>query len=123
MTNQNYVLLYVENPLQSADFYAKLLERRPVESSPNFAMFKLDSGVILGLWAKRDVQPKSQVTGGGHELCFPVARKPEVEQVHATWRERGVAIAQPPTEMDFGYTFLATDPDGHRLRVFAPSEG
>ncbi|MBU2848483.1 drug:proton antiporter, partial [Acidithiobacillus ferriphilus] len=22
---------------------------------------------------------------------------------------------------DFGYTFLAIDPDGHRLRVFAPT--
>ncbi|WP_374468302.1 hypothetical protein [Ferrovibrio sp.] len=30
------------------------------------------------------------------------------------------AILQPPTAMDFGYTFLAADPDGHRLRVFAP---
>jgi len=23
--------------------------------------------------------------------------------------------------MDFGFTFVALDPDGHRLRVFAPS--
>jgi hypothetical protein len=22
--------------------------------------------------------------------------------------------------MDFGFTFVALDPDGHRLRVFAP---
>ena len=25
--------------------------------------------------------------------------------------------------MDFGRTFVALDPDGHRLRVFAPKEG
>ena len=25
-----------------------------------------------------------------------------------------------PTAMDFGFTFVALDPDGHRLRVFAP---
>ncbi len=30
-------------------------------------------------------------------------------------------IAQPPTAMDFGLTFVALDPDGHRLRVFAPA--
>jgi predicted enzyme related to lactoylglutathione lyase len=30
-------------------------------------------------------------------------------------------VAQPPTRMDFGFTFLALDPDGHRLRVFAPA--
>jgi hypothetical protein len=23
-------------------------------------------------------------------------------------------------QMDFGYTFVAADPDGHRLRVFVP---
>jgi hypothetical protein len=26
-----------------------------------------------------------------------------------------------PTKMDFGTTFVALDPDGHRLRVFAPA--
>jgi len=25
--------------------------------------------------------------------------------------------------MDFGYTFVALDPDGHRLRVLVPAEG
>jgi len=29
-------------------------------------------------------------------------------------------IIQEPVQMDFGYTFVATDPDGHRLRVFVP---
>jgi catechol 2,3-dioxygenase-like lactoylglutathione lyase family enzyme len=28
---------------------------------------------------------------------------------------------QSPTELDFGRTFVALDPDGHRLRVFAPA--
>ena len=35
----------------------------------------------------------------------------------------GVKILQPPTDMDFGRTFVALDPDGHRLRVFAAAEG
>jgi hypothetical protein len=26
-----------------------------------------------------------------------------------------------PVQMDFGTTFVATDPDGHRLRVFVPA--
>jgi len=25
--------------------------------------------------------------------------------------------------MDFGHTFVALDPDGHRLRVMVPAEG
>lgn len=36
-------------------------------------------------------------------------------------RERGLSIAQAPVAMDFGMTFVALDPDGHRLRVFAPA--
>jgi hypothetical protein len=32
-------------------------------------------------------------------------------------------MAQTPTEMDFGTTFVALDPDGHRLRVFATPTG
>ena len=31
----------------------------------------------------------------------------------------GFPIALEPTTLDFGYTFVATDPDGHRLRVCA----
>ena len=33
-------------------------------------------------------------------------------------RRRG--ILQEPVQMDFGHTFVASDPDGHRLRVFVP---
>jgi predicted enzyme related to lactoylglutathione lyase len=46
-----------------------------------------------------------------------------VDQTHADWRERGLKVAQPPTDMEFGRTFVALDPDGHRLRVFAPAAG
>ena len=34
---------------------------------------------------------------------------------------RGLPIAQAPTDMDFGRTFVAFDLDGHRPRVFAPA--
>ncbi len=44
-----------------------------------------------------------------------------VDTTHADWSGRGLTILQRPTDMDFGRTFLAIDPDGHRLRVFAPA--
>jgi predicted enzyme related to lactoylglutathione lyase len=119
LADPNYVLLYVENPAASAAFYADLLRREPVESSPTFAMFALASGVMLGLWARHTVEPAATGTGGG-EICFTVAAAAAVDSVHADWRSRGMKVAQPPTRMDFGYTFVALDPDGHRLRVFAP---
>ena len=51
MSDPNFIIPYVKNPAQSAAFYAGLLGRPPVDSSPNFAMFALSSGVMLGLWA------------------------------------------------------------------------
>lgn len=43
-----------------------------------------------------------------------------VDAPRSHWRERGIAILQEPTALDFGRTFTARDPDGHRLRVFHP---
>jgi catechol 2,3-dioxygenase-like lactoylglutathione lyase family enzyme len=121
MFDPNYVLLYVDNPLASEDFYTSLLGHSPVESSPGFVMFVLQSGVKLGLWAKHTVEPAASATGGGAELAFTLADAPAVRTLCETWKARGLRIAQEPTQLDFGYTFVALDPDGHRLRAFAPS--
>jgi catechol 2,3-dioxygenase-like lactoylglutathione lyase family enzyme len=121
MADPNFVLLYVDSPPASATFYAGLLGRPPVESSPTFAMFALSSGVMLGLWSKHTVEPAAKATGGGAELAFTVADANAVRAMHADWSGRGLPIAQAPTDLDFGHTFVALDPDGHRLRVFAPN--
>ncbi|QSQ18965.1 VOC family protein [Pyxidicoccus parkwayensis] len=120
MADPNFVLLYVDSPTASADFYAGLLGKPPVEASPTFAMFALSSGVMLGLWSKHTVQPAATATGGGAELAFAVADVNAVRAMHEDWRRRGLRILQEPTDLDFGHTFVALDPDGHRLRVFTP---
>ncbi len=120
MSHPNFVILYVDNPSVSVAFYTGLLGGPPVEASPTFAMFALDSGVILGLWARHTVEPAAALTGGGAELAFALENNAAVDALHAVWHDREVPIIQGPTVMDFGYTFTAKDPDGHRLRVFAP---
>ncbi len=121
MFEPNYVLLYVNDVPASAAFYAEILEREPVENHPFFAMFVLSSGVKLGLWATQTVEPAASASIGGCELAFTVVDPAAVRTTHATWSARGLRIAQAPSELDFGYTFVALDPDGHRLRVFSPS--
>lgn len=116
----NFIILYVADPLVSAEFYADLLGLTAVEKSPTFAMFALDSGVMLGLWAQHTVEPHASLSGGGAELAFTVASGADVDEMHQEWKQRKLKIAQAPVAMDFGYTFTAIDPDGHRLRVFAP---
>jgi catechol 2,3-dioxygenase-like lactoylglutathione lyase family enzyme len=120
MADPNFIILYVDNPAASADFYTALLGKPPVESSPTFAMFALPSGVMLGLWSRHTVEPAASATlGGGSEVAFAVGSKDEVTALYDTWTGRGLRVAQKPVDLDFGHTFVALDPDGHRLRVFA----
>ena len=120
MTDINFIILYVADPAQSEAFYAKILGRSAVESSPTFVMFAMSSGLTLGLWGRSGVKPAANAPGGG-EIAFAVADNAALDARCAEWREKDIPIVQPPTDMDFGRTFVALDPDGHRLRVFAPS--
>jgi catechol 2,3-dioxygenase-like lactoylglutathione lyase family enzyme len=120
MNKFSFVLLYVDNPPASVAFYADLLGKPPIETSPTFAMLPLNGEVMLGLWSRRTVEPVASAPGGG-EIAFTVADAEAVARTHADWKSRGLPIAQAPTAMDFGQTFVALDPDGHRLRVFAPA--
>ena len=121
MFNPNFILLYVDSPAASAAFYSELFGHAPLESSPTFAMFALASGVMFGLWSKHTVAPAAPPHFGGSELAFTVADADAVRAKHREWSARGLPIAQAPIDLDFGHTFVALDPDGHRLRVFAPT--
>lgn len=115
MTQPTLFILYVDQPLASAAFYATLLGCEPVEAQETFAMFRLDSGVSLGLWSRHTVVPAPGAAAGGGELAFHVE---DVDAVYRDWVARGLPILQQPAKMDFGRTFTAQDPDGHRLRVY-----
>lgn len=119
MQHPNFFILYVNDPLASAAFYAQLLGRPAVEAAPTFAMFALESGVMLGLWSRHTVEPAASAGGGGSEVAIALDSVDEVNVTHQRWQALGLPVIQAPTQMDFGYTFVATDPDGHRLRVFA----
>ena len=120
MSNVSFILVYVDDVAASEAFYASILGRAAIESSPTFAMLPAAPGLMLGLWRRDGVKPPA-TGGGGGEIAFTAGSDAEVDALHADWRSRGVAIAQAPTSMDFGYTFVALDPDGQRLRVFAPA--
>jgi predicted enzyme related to lactoylglutathione lyase len=121
MAMPHFILLYVDEPQASAAFYARLLDRQPLESSPNFVMFELSPDLRLGLWARRDVEPAPNGASAAGELAMAVGTAQDVEALCADRRRKGAAILQEPVTKDFGLTFLAADPDGHRLRVFCPA--
>lgn len=117
--NLAFVLLFVENPLQSGAFYNKIFSQKPLEESPTFVLFALPNGVMLGLWSRKTAEPSVIAAGGGSEVAFI---HEDVDQLHRKWVDMGIPMAQEPTDMDFGRTFVALDPDRHRVRVFHPKE-
>ncbi|MDF0695118.1 VOC family protein [Rhizobium sp. MC63] len=122
MIDSNSILLFVTDAPKSASFYKQLLGLDPVESGPTFAMFILPSGLALGLWGKAGVKPAPTAAGGGCDLGFKVATADMVDTLHAEWQGKGTTILFPPSDLDFGRSFVAADPDGHRLRVYNVTE-
>lgn len=110
-----FVLLFVENPQKSGCFYKEIFEMQPIEESPTFVMFALKNGVMLGLWSKHTAEPRVAAPAGALEICFPTD---DVDALYEEWGKKQVTVAQKPTEMDFGRTFVILDPDGHRIRAY-----
>jgi catechol 2,3-dioxygenase-like lactoylglutathione lyase family enzyme len=108
----NLLILYVENPTQSAAFYSRLLGREPVFAVPDYVAFDLGTGFMLGLLSRTS---PDAVSKEGFELAFMVGSPDAVDGLHRDWRALGVD-AEAPFDAVFGRTFAASDPDGHTLR-------
>lgn len=115
----NSVILYVSDVETSTEFYRNILSADPIETFEGFAVFLLSETVTLGLQAADQIDPKAEPHVGGSELSLSDVDRETVDRLHAEWKALGVSMALEPTELAFGYTFVATDPDGHRLRVCA----
>jgi catechol 2,3-dioxygenase-like lactoylglutathione lyase family enzyme len=102
----------------SVAFYSQILDQAPAANYGDFALFPLP-GITIALQNKTQINPAPGPAVGGLELCFSQADRATVDRLHAEWAEAGVELALAPAEEDFGYTFVAVDPDGHRLRVCA----
>jgi catechol 2,3-dioxygenase-like lactoylglutathione lyase family enzyme len=121
MRTLNYILLAVRDPLKSADLYTQLLGREPVEKATTFVLYVLPTGLKVGLWLADEMEPRPNAAGGV-EVSFTEDSKDAVRASFEEWKKLGLKIVQEPTDMDFGYTFVAEDLDGHRLRPFVPAD-
>src|SRR3569832_836351 len=110
-----FVLLFVENPQKSSLFYQDLLGIKPIEESPTFVMFALKNGGMIGLWSKYTAEPRVEMPPGASEICFPTE---DVDALYQEWGKKHLVVAQKPTDMDFGRTFVILDPDHHRIRIY-----
>lgn len=120
MNHPTYVLLYVSDPLVSADFYHRLLGAPVVETTSTFSLLVLPNGLKLGLWRKSEVNPHGP-EAGSFELAVGVENRQAVEAAYQELVTSGVDLLETPREFDFGYALLFADPDGHRWRLFSPA--
>lgn len=120
MNHPNLFLLYVQDPQESCAFYERLLGIKPESAFPNYVSFSLDSGVALGLWSTSAQDYRSGGSGHRAEVAFLVETTEQVKALQQQWMDWGVDIEQPLHNVAFGLTFVALDPDGHRLRVCMP---
>jgi len=86
---------------------------------PGFSVFALSDDVTLGLQAADEIEPAAEPCVGGSELSLSDVEHIDVDRLYAHWKALGIPMILEPTVLEFGYTFVATDPDGHRLRVCA----
>ncbi len=118
MLTPNLLLLYVQNPMESAKFYEKIFKTKPVASFPTYVAFSFTNGFTFSLWS---TEAENFVSGGqGHrsELAFMVpSEEDQVRALRNEWKEFDVQIEQDLHEAVFGLTFVALDPDNHRIRV------
>ncbi|MFD2840663.1 VOC family protein [Populibacterium corticicola] len=115
----NSVILYVSDVEASTKFYQAVLGAEPLETFEDFTVFALSDTITLGLQTADQIDPKAEPHVGGSELSLSDVSRETVDRLYAAWTATNVQIALEPTELAFGYTFVATDPDGHRLRVCA----
>ena len=118
----NLILLYVEDPERSAAFYERLFDMAPSAAFPTYVAFTFADGLTLSLWSTSARNFVSGGTGHRSEIAFMVPDEQAVRDLHERWTVTGVAIEQPLHKAVFGLTFVANDPDGHRIRVCTPDQ-
>ena len=115
----NSVILYVSDVEASTAFYRRILGHEAIKTYPGFSVFALSDDVTLGLQAADEIEPAAEPYVGGSELNLSDVEHVDVDRLYAQWKALGIPMILAPTVLEFGYTFVATDPDGHRLRVCA----
>lgn len=120
MLSPNLILFYVEDPIASARFYTDLIGQEPVAAFPSYVAFELENGLTFSLWSTQAKDFVSSGSGHRSEIAFLVKDDIEVERLYEEWQSRGIRIEQELKTAVFGRTFVALDPDGHRLRVCRP---
>lgn len=118
----NLLLFYAKDPIESSLFYERIFNQKPVAAFPSYVAFTFSNGLTFSLWSTSAKDFVSSGSGHRSEIAFMVSEESEVRRLHAAWAQMGAVIEQDLYEAVFGLTFVALDPDGHRIRVCMPDK-
>lgn len=123
MFEPNFTTLFVSDIQKSAAFYNELLDVKPVGEESTYVMYAWPSGFRFGLWSKADVKPAATSDVMGGEISVTLPDFGAVDTQAAALKDKGHTFLQDVTDMEFGRTFVVADPDGNRVRWYAPRAG
>jgi predicted enzyme related to lactoylglutathione lyase len=115
------VILYVRDIQKAKAFYTEVVGLPVIEeqSDVNFIMLRPTEGSLLAL-EDISVLPAGQAKEPGSiEVGLEVA---DADAVWQRWKSHGVEMVTELEDKPFGRTFLAKDPEGHYLTVYAPGQ-
>ena len=113
---QPMAIFYVQNPINSATFYAELLNAQILEQQTTFCLL-LVKGFKVAFWQANQVQPSVNFEGSNSEFALKVDNTNQVDELFKAWQSQ-FTVLQTPTQV-FGYTFTLQDSDGIRVRVYS----
>ena len=108
------VLLYVEDPARSAQFYERLFGRAPVAAFPTGVAFRSTTAAPACGRPARVISCRAAPATG---RTFASDDDREVRRLYDAWQSLGVPFEQAPMTP---CPARRRDPDGHRLRVCTP---
>ena len=118
MSNVSFVLVYVDDVSDSEAFYASILGRGAIESSPTFAMLPAAPGLMFGLWKRDGVKP-APADGAGRSRS---RQRTTPRSTRSSPSGARGCRHRPGADVDgVRLHVVALDPGGRRLRVFAPA--
>lgn len=119
MLKPNLIIFYVKDPVESSAFYEKIFDLKPSFVYPTYVSFSFNHW-HFALWSTTAKDFVSEGSGQRCELAFMVPNEEEVHRLRKVWGDMGVRIEQDLFRAAFGLTFVALDPEGHRIRVCIP---
>lgn len=117
------ITLGVRDFKKSVEFYSKILDWRPSNSSNDDIAFFQAGGVVLGIYSREKLAEDALVSAEGSgfsgiTLAYNARSESEVDEIISDLKSKGVKIVKEPQKVFWGgYSSYFADPDDYHWEV------